>query len=47
MTTLINLAKQRATELDREQKPVKLDYNANIYQGDIVSYYCIQCVKSW
>jgi len=39
MTTLINLAKQRATELDREQKPVKLDYNANIYQGDIVSYY--------
>jgi hypothetical protein len=39
MTTLINLAKQRATELDHEQKPIKLDYNANIYQGDIVSYY--------
>lgn len=39
MTTLINLAKQRATELDHEQKQVKLDYNANIYQGDIVSYY--------
>ena len=39
MTTLINLAKQRATELDHEQKQVKFDYNANIYQGDIVSYY--------